>query len=88
MKKIIVCSLLFASIAIVSQEKRVFEKEVLKISKSIEQITKSQKDSLKVKIIAIDKQLQKGEITKTIAAALKRENAVYYATQIEVKVGV
>ena len=86
MKKIIVCSLLFASIAIVSQEKRVFEKEVLKISNSIAQITKNQKDSLKAKVIAIDKQLQKGEITKTIAAALKQENAVYHATQIEVKV--
>jgi len=86
-KKLIVCSLLFASIAIVSQEKRIFEKEVLKISKSIEQITKNQKDSLKVKIIAIDKQLQNGEITKTIAATLKQENAVYHATQIEVKVG-
>jgi hypothetical protein len=86
-KKLIVCSLLFASIAIVSQEKRIFEKEVLKISKSIEQITKNQKDSLKVKIVAIDKQLQNGEITKTIAATLKQENAVYHAAQIEAKVG-
>jgi len=87
MKKLIVSSLLFATVAFVSQEKRVFEKEVLKISKSIEQITKTQKDSLKVKVIAIDKQYQKGEITKTIAATLKQENAVYHATQIEEKVG-
>jgi hypothetical protein len=86
-KKLIVCSFLFATIAIVSQEKRVFEKEVLKISNSIAQITKNQKDSLKAKVIAIDKQIKKGEITKTIAAALKQENAVYHATQIEVKVG-
>jgi hypothetical protein len=69
-----------------SQEKT-FEKEVSKISKRIEKITKQQKDSLKIKVIAIDKQLEKGEITETTAKTLKKEVASYHARQIEKLVG-
>ncbi|MFQ3296119.1 MAG: hypothetical protein ACI9WV_002369 [Patiriisocius sp.] len=87
MKKIILFIFLFVAIAFTAQEKRIFEKEVLKISKKIEQITKSQKDSLRQKVIAIDKKLVKGEITKTTAATLKQETAMYYAKQIEIRVG-
>jgi hypothetical protein len=86
-KNQILCAFLFASIAITSQEKRIFEKEVFKISKKIEQITKSQKDSLRQKVIVIDKKLVKGEITKTTADTLKKETALYHAKQIETRVG-
>ena len=87
MKKITLCICLFASLAMTSQEKRIFEKEVFKISKEIEEIIKNQKDSLKVKVIAFESKLQKGEITKTTADTLKSETAIYHAKQIEIKVG-
>lgn len=87
MKKIMLCICLFASLAMTSQEKKSFEKEIFKISKKIDFITKAQKDSLKVKVIAIESKLQKGEITKTKAAILKSEMAMYHAKQIEIKVG-
>ena len=87
MKKIMLCICLFASLVMTSQEKKSFEKEIFKISKKIDFITKAQKDSLKVKVIAIESKLQKGEITKTKAAILKSEMAMYHAKQIEIKVG-
>lgn len=83
MKKITLLLLLFVAIASRSQEKRNFEKEVIKISKRIELITKTQKDSLKIKVISIDSRLEKGEITEVAATTLKRETAVYHARQIE-----
>jgi hypothetical protein len=70
-----------------SQEKKTFEKEVSKISKRIERITKQQKDSLKAKVISIDKRLEKGEITKTTSEVLKKEVAAYHARRIEKLVG-
>lgn len=86
MKKPILLLLLFCSSFIIAQEKT-FEKEVAKISKKIELITKQQKDSLKTKVLAIDKQLEKGEITETTAQTLKKEVAAYHARRIEVLVG-
>jgi hypothetical protein len=65
-----------------SQEKT-FENEVRKISKRIEMITKTQKDSLKVKVMQITKRLDKGEITATTSETLKKEVASYHAKQIE-----
>ena len=56
MKRILLTLVLLYTTFVQSQEK-IFEKEVSKISKSIEKITKQQKDSLKAKVIAIDKQL-------------------------------
>ncbi|MFL3661560.1 MAG: hypothetical protein ACI6PN_07380, partial [Polaribacter sp.] len=88
MKKITLCICLFVSLVMTSQEKKSFEKEIFKISKKIDFITKAQKDSLKVKVIAIESKLQKGEITKNKAAILKSEVAMYHAKQIEIKVGV
>jgi hypothetical protein len=87
MQKITLLFILFVTITISSQEKRIFEKEVLKISKRIDLITTIQKDSLKMKVISIDKKLQKGEITITTANILKKEIAMYHAKQIETKVG-
>ena len=69
-----------------SQEKT-FEKEVSKIAQRIENITTQQKDSLKAKIIAIDKKLGKGEITKFASETLKKEVAAYHARRIEKLVG-
>ncbi|TXD49159.1 hypothetical protein [Polaribacter sp. IC073] len=86
MKKITLLFLLLVTIATTSQEKRTFEKEVIKISNRIEMITKNEKDSLKAKVIAIDKKLKKGEITKNTAETLKKEIASYHAKQIEIKV--
>jgi hypothetical protein len=87
MRKIILCTFLFVAIAITAQEKRIFEKEVLKISQAIEQITKRQKDSLRQKVRAIDKKLERGEISKTTADSIKQDTAKYHAKQIETKVG-
>ncbi|WP_282073794.1 hypothetical protein [Polaribacter atrinae] len=86
MKRILLISVLFSTTIAVSQEKT-FEKEVRKISKRIERITENQKDSLKLKVVAIDKRLESGEITKTTANTLKSEVASYHARRIEVLVG-
>lgn len=77
--------LLLSTIAY-SQEKT-FESEVSKISKRIETITKQQKDSLKAKIVAIDKQLNREEISQATSDKLKKEVAAYHARRIEKLVG-
>ncbi|MEE9407410.1 MAG: hypothetical protein V3V28_04965 [Polaribacter sp.] len=86
MKRILLILVLLSTTIAISQEKT-FEKEVSKISKRIENITKQQKDSLKEKVIAIDKRLEKNEITKTTADTLKKEVASYHARRIEKLVG-
>ncbi|WP_397446622.1 hypothetical protein [Polaribacter sp. R77954] len=86
MKRILLILVLLCTTMAQSQEKT-FEKEVSKISKRIENITKQQKDSLKAKVIAIDKQLEKGEITIAKSKTLKKEVAAYHARQIEKLVG-
>ena len=70
MKRILLILVLLCTTIAQSQEKT-FEKEVSKISKRIERITKQQKDSLKEKVIDIDKKLDNAEITKTTAETLK-----------------
>jgi len=75
--------LLFLSVTISQAQEKTFEREVSKISKRIESIAKEQKDSLKIKVIAIDKRLEKGEITKSTSDALKKELAAYHARRIE-----
>jgi hypothetical protein len=87
MQKITLLFLLFVSMVSSSQEKRIFEKEVFEISKRIELITATQKDSLKTKVVSIDVRLEEGEITEVTANALKREVAAYHAKQIEMMVG-
>ncbi|REH47500.1 hypothetical protein C7448_106121 [Tenacibaculum gallaicum] len=84
MKRILLLVLFVTTIA-QSQEK-VFEKEVKKISMSIDSITKQQKDSLKVKIKEINAKLEKNTISFDEATALKKEAAVYHAAKIEKKV--
>ncbi|QTD37604.1 hypothetical protein JL193_16290 [Polaribacter batillariae] len=86
MKKIVLIIALFVT-TIATAQTKTFEKEVRKISKRIDLITKTQKDSLKMKVIEIDKKLENGEITKATADALKKEVASYHAQQIELKVG-
>ena len=86
MKRILLILVLLCTTMAYTQEKT-FEKEVSKISKRIEMITKQQKDSLKQKVIEIDKKLEKGEITKTTADTLKKEVAAYHARRIEKLVG-
>ncbi|MDB2385210.1 hypothetical protein N9V96_01930 [Polaribacter sp.] len=85
MKRILLILVLFSTTIALSQEKY-FETEVQKIAKKIELITKTQKDSLKVKVLAIDKQLEIGEISKEEADKQKKTAATYHATQIENKV--
>ena len=87
MKRILLILVLLCTTMAYSQEKKTFEKEVSKISKRIEIITKQQKDSLKSKVIIIDKQLAKGEISQTTAETLKKEVAAYHARRIEKLVG-
>ena len=82
MKKII-CILLLLCGTISQAQEKTFEREVSKISKRIESIAKEQKDSLKIKVLAIDKRLEKGEITKSTSDALKKELAAYHARRIE-----
>lgn len=84
MKRILLLVLFVTTIA-QSQEK-VFEKEVKKISMSIDSITKQQKDSLKVKIKEINARLEKNTISFDKATVLKKEAAAYHAAQIERKV--
>ncbi|SDS05282.1 hypothetical protein SAMN05216503_1826 [Polaribacter sp. KT25b] len=86
MKRILLILVLLCTTMAQSQEKT-FEKEVIKISKRIEIITNQQKDSLKSKIIDIDKKLEKGEITKVTSETLKQEVAAYHARRIEILVG-
>ncbi|MDD7913949.1 hypothetical protein [Polaribacter ponticola] len=86
MKRILLILVLFCTTIAQSQEKT-FEKEVSKISKRIERITKQQKDSLKAKVINIDKRFEKGELKKETAENLKKEVAVYHARRIESLVG-
>lgn len=86
MKHILVVFVLLCTVHAFSQEKT-FESEVKKISKNIELITKSQKDSLKTKVEAINKRLDKKEIDAETATALKNEAASYHAKQIEILVG-
>ncbi|PQJ74239.1 hypothetical protein [Polaribacter gangjinensis] len=85
MKRILLTLVLLYTTIAQSQEKT-FEKEVAKISKRIEMITKQQKDSLKTKVVAIDKQLENGEITDENASILKKEAADYHAKKIELLV--
>lgn len=86
MNKILLILVLLSATMAESQEKT-FEKEVIKISKKIENITNQQKDSLKIKIIDIDEKLEKGEITKETSGTLKQEVASYHARRIEKLVG-
>lgn len=86
MKRILLVLVLLCTTMAQSQEKT-FEKEVIKISKRIEIITNQQKDSLKAKIIDIDKKLEKEEITKETSDTLKQEVAAYHARRIEKLVG-
>lgn len=86
MKRILLIFVLFCTTMAQSQEKT-FESEVSKISKKIEQITKEEKDSLKLKVKEIKLQLEKGEIKESTAENLKREVAAYHAKQIEQRVG-
>ena len=77
--KRIVCILLLLCATVSQAQEKYFEREVSKISKRIESIAKEQKDSLKLKVIAIDKRLEKGEITKSTSDSLKKELAAYHA---------
>lgn len=86
MKRILLILVLLCTTMAQSQEKT-FEKEVIKISKRIEIITNQQKDSLKSKIIDIDKKLETGEVTKETSETLKQEVAAYHARRIEKLVG-
>lgn len=81
--KRILCILLLLCATISQAQEKTFEREVSKISKRIESIAKEQKDSLKAKVIAIDKRLDKGEITNNTAETLKKEVAAYHARRIE-----
>jgi hypothetical protein len=85
MKRILLTLVLLCTTIAQSQEKT-FEKEVAKIAKRIEMITKQQKDSLKTKVIDIDKQLENGAISDENSSILKKEAAEYHAKQIEILV--
>jgi hypothetical protein len=82
MKKLLIIVLIFTTSLIKSQEK-IFEKEALKISKKIEQITKEQKDSLRLKVLHIDKLLKNKELSSKEATNLKNKAAEYHARRIE-----
>ncbi|QXP73592.1 hypothetical protein H0I31_12790 [Tenacibaculum sp. AHE15PA] len=81
MKRILLLVLLVTTIA--QSQVKTFENEVQKISRKIDKITKEQKDSLKVKIKEINFKLTENELTNTQATSLKKEAAVYHASQIE-----
>ena len=84
MKRILLLVLLVTTIA--QSQVKTFENEVQKISRKIDKITKEQKDSLKVKIKEINFRLTENELTNAEATSLKKEAAVYHASQIEKRV--
>ena len=59
MKRVILILVFFTTTSIFSQQ-ITFEKQVTAISKNIEMITKQEKDSLKTKVMIINKRLDKG----------------------------
>ena len=86
MKRILLILVLFCTTIAFSQQKT-FEKEVAKISKEIDRITKEEKDSLKIKVKAINVRLEKKEITTEEAKQLKQTAAIYHSNRIEQRVG-
>ena len=86
MKRNLLMLLLCFTTFVFSQEKY-FEKEVKKISKNIELITKTQKDSLRVKVGEINKKLASRTITLEESNELKKSAAAYHAKRIEDLVG-
>ncbi|TVZ54985.1 hypothetical protein OD91_0224 [Lutibacter sp. Hel_I_33_5] len=86
MKRILLILVLLTTTMAFSQEK-IFEKEVQKISKKIDEITKEEKDSLKIKVNQINLRLENKEITQTVATQLKKTAAAYHAKNIENRVG-
>ncbi|WP_200799189.1 hypothetical protein [Tenacibaculum agarivorans] len=87
MKRILIL-LVLLSTTIVQSQKRTFEREVEHISEKIDEITKSQKDSLKNKVKEINLKLEKKKITDVEAEKLKKEAAAYHAERIEELVSV
>ena len=85
MKRILFFMVLLSTTIAFSQ-KKYFETEVSKISRKIDRITQQQKDSLKLKIEAINKRVQEKELTMSDGETLKKEAAIYHANQIELLV--
>lgn len=71
-----------------AQETETFEQRARTISKTIETITKKQKDSLKVEVEAINAQLERNEISSADAAAKKQQLAEMRAKKIETGVAI
>ncbi|NDI99368.1 hypothetical protein GWA97_09810 [Flavobacterium sp. LaA7.5] len=63
-----------------------FEERAHQISKNIEEITKQQKDSLKMEVEQVNKMLESNEISEEEADTRKREYAAKRAKNIEIKV--
>lgn len=63
-----------------------FEERAAQISKNIEEITKQQKDSLKIEVEQVNQMLDKDEISEETAKILKKEYAARRARIIENKV--
>ena len=84
MKRILLLVLFVTTI--VQSQVKTFESEVQKISRKIDKITKEQKDSLKIKIKEINFKVIENELTNTEAISLKKQAAVYHASQIEKRV--
>ena len=84
MKRILLLVLFVTTIA--NSQVKTFENEVQKISRRIDKITKEHKDSLKLKVKEINFKVAENELTNAAAISLKKEAAIYYASQIEKKV--
>lgn len=85
MKKLVLFIVLTATSMAFSQQKN-FENEVKKISNKITQITKEEKDALKLKVKKINERYENGELTKQEAQILKKNAAAYHAQRIEERV--
>lgn len=66
---------------------KTFEEQVQAISKNMETITKTQRDSLKIEVEQVNQQLQAGTITAGEAESKKQQLADMRAKKIEDKVG-
>lgn len=84
----VLCFLVLFSTSLAFSQQKTFEGEVKKISLRIDKITKTQKDSLELKIKEINKLLDSGKLTPLEAEKKKKEAASYHANRIEKLVGV
>lgn len=86
MKNGLLVFFLLCSVTLVKAQDSVFKDRALEIAERIDSITSAEKDSLKIKIEKIEKQLDRKEITASEATQQKQEAAKLHADRINQEV--